>query len=347
MFILQTILIPLLIPLAWIYGIVIWVRNSLYNFGLFRVTSFDIPIISVGNITLGGTGKTPMVIYLAKFLFSHGRTPGIVSRGYGRDSKGIIMVHDGKEILTDVNSAGDEPYLIGTTLNNTPVVVSVNRKLGIQKLLDQTAVDVIILDDAFQHRKVKRDIDIVTVSSDDGGNDYHLLPWGKLREPLKNLIRSDFVIYTRTNQHNNPPIHNTLKPYIKNLSINSVMQLVLMKKDKTGYHKSMPEIEQVFAFCGIGNPDCFFNNVRKIGLQIGGSRIFQDHQKYNLKILEDLSFQVHSRNCRAVVTTEKDMMKLPESFIKKFDFYVIKINVVFKNDSVVMNLIKHVLLPSI
>ena len=103
MYILHTLFLPLLIPLSWIYGLMIWIRNYLYNIGLLKSVSFDIPIISIGNITMGGTGKTPMVIYLARLLQRNGCKPGIVSRGYGRGSRGLIMVHDGNRLLADVN----------------------------------------------------------------------------------------------------------------------------------------------------------------------------------------------------------------------------------------------------
>ena len=121
------------------------------------------------------------------------------------------------------------------------------------------------------------------------------------------------------------------------------MQPVLMKIDDTGYHKTLPTDESVFAFCGIGNPDFFIQTVKDVGLNIVGKRIFQDHQKYNSKVLHNLLVQIESSNCRAVVTTEKDMVKIPDSFMKKIIFYVIKINVVFENDSVICDLIKPIL----
>ena len=121
------------------------------------------------------------------------------------------------------------------------------------------------------------------------------------------------------------------------------MQPVLMKMDDTGYHKALAIDESVFAFCGIGNPDFFIQTVQDRGLNIVGRRIFKDHQKYNSKILHNLLVQIESSNCRAVVTTEKDMVKIPESFMKKIIFYVIKIDVVFENDSDVLDLIKPIL----
>ena len=340
MYILYTLFLPLLILISWLYGLIIWIRNSFFNIGFFISESFDTPIISVGNITTGGTGKTPMVIYLAKLLDRSGRKPGIVSRGYGRNSRGLIMVHDGNSLLTDVDRAGDEPYLMGKELNTIPIIVSENRIVGIRKLLDNSSVDIIILDDAFQHRKVKRNIDVVMISAYDKLGEYHLLPWGKLREPLSSLKRAQCVIYTKTKQLQNLPLHNILNPYLKNYPTVSIIEPVLMKMDETGYHKVVPIDEPVFAFCGIGNPNSFIQAVKEVGLKIVGKRIFQDHQKYKHQVLQDLSARIKDSNCGAVVTTEKDMVKIPEIFLKKFIFYVIKINLIFENDSEVINLIK-------
>ena len=113
MTLLHNLLLPLFILVSWFYGLIIWVRNCFFNIGLLQTISFDTPIISIGNITVGGTGKTPLVICIAKLLKKNGFQPGIVSRGYGRSSQGPIMVHDGKSLLTDVDMAGDEPYLMG------------------------------------------------------------------------------------------------------------------------------------------------------------------------------------------------------------------------------------------
>ena len=256
------------------------------------------------------------------------------------------VVHDGKGFLTDVNTAGDEPYLMGMILKNVPIVVSENRKVGIQELIDNSSVNIVILDDAFQNRIVERDLDIITISAHDQKNVYQLIPWGKLREPFQNIKRAECVIYTKTMQYNNIPIHKKLIPYLNNSPIASIMEPILMKIDKTGYHKAFPTNEPVFVFCGIGNPDSFIQTVKEVGLTIGGKRIFKDHQIYDATIIQDLYAQVKSGHFNSTVTTEKDMVKIPESFRIFFKFYVIKINLMLKDDTEIMDLIKPVLLPS-
>ena len=340
MVILHQLLLPLLIPLSWIYGLIIWIRNRLFDIGFFKSKTFKTPIISIGNITTGGTGKTPMVIYLTKLLKKNNYKPGIVSRGYGRNSTGLIMVHDGNKLLTDIDKAGDEPYLLGEKLNNIPIIVCENRIDGIQKLLENRLVDIIILDDAFQHRYIERDLDIVLISSNDKIGDYHLLPWGKLREPLYVLKRAQCIIYSKTKQFQNPSQHEIINPNIITSPITNIIQPIIMKMGETGYKKVFSVDEPVFAFCGIGDSNSFVQTANELGLKIIGTHFFQDHQNYNTKILQRLSIQIQNSKCKAVITTEKDKVKIPESFMKKFIFYVIKIDVVFENDSVVLDLIK-------
>ncbi|SVD84991.1 uncharacterized protein METZ01_LOCUS437845, partial [marine metagenome] len=262
--------------------------------------------------TTGGTGKTPMVIYLATLLERSGYKPGIVSRGYGRNSRGLIVVHDGNRLLSDVDCAGDEPYLMGKQLDNIPIIVSENRITGIKTLLANSPVNIVILDDAFQHRKVKRDIDVVMISTYDKIANYQLLPWGKLREPLRSLKRAQYVIYTKTKQFQRPHLHKIFNPYMKNSPTMSIMHPVLMKMDGAGYHKAAPIDVPVLTFCGIGNPNFFIDTVKEVGLNIAGKRIFRDHKKYNPRVLHDLSVEIQRYNCEAVVTTEKDMVKIPE-----------------------------------
>ena len=172
----RQILFPLFMPMSWLYGCTIWVRNQFYNFRWIKTTSFDKPVISVGNITSGGTGKTPLVIYLAQLLLKHGKKPGIISRGYGRKSQGMQIVHDGKKLLSNSETTGDEPYLMARVLEKVPVVVCENRIRGIRQLLNYYSVNVIIMDDGFQHRKMNRDLDIVTVSANEKNKTGRL--WG-------------------------------------------------------------------------------------------------------------------------------------------------------------------------
>ena len=140
MSLLRTLLIPFTFPLSLVYGSIIWIRNKLYDLDWVPSSAFDIPIISVGNITTGGSGKTPLVMYLADLLQKNGKNPGIVSRGYGRNSQGMVTVHNGKELITNVENSGDEPYLMASALETVPVVVCENRCEGISQLITKNSI---------------------------------------------------------------------------------------------------------------------------------------------------------------------------------------------------------------
>ncbi len=340
----RQILYPFLILLSWIYGCIIWIRNQLYDLGWIKDVVFNKPIISIGNITSGGTGKTPMVIYLAQLLQKKGKKPGIISRGYGRKSKGLQVVHDGKKIIASVELAGDEPFLMANILKNVPIIVSENRIKGIKQLIDYYFVDVIIMDDGFQHRKVNRNLDILTISSNDKKTSYRLLPWGKLREPLKNIDRANYAIYTKTENHKTPAIHSIIQPLLKTNPINSSLLPILMRYNSSSYQKTLIPDKPVFAFCGIAEPNSFINSAKELSLKIKGRIFFQDHQEYTKKVIIELSEQIKVCSINQVVTTEKDMVKLPKSFLTEFEVYVIKIDVIFENELVFHDIIQPILL---
>ena len=340
---LRNLLTPFTFLLSLVYGSIIWIRNKLYDLDWIASFSFDIPIISVGNTTTGGSGKTPLVIYLSQMLQRRGKKPGIVSRGYGRKSQGMVIVHDGKELIANVENSGDEPYLMASVLKTVPMVVCEDRREGINHLLKNNSADVIIMDDGFQHRKVKRDLDIITISANDKKEDYRLLPWGKLREPLQNIGRANAAIFTRTNNYNPPELLPSIEPFIKGEPLFSTQQLTLMKYDEDGYRKSLPPEEILFAFCGIGEPRSFFDSIVKLGLKSSGKRIFRDHQEYTSSVINELSTQIKSSNCKGIITTEKDLVKLPNNFLDEFEIYVIKIEMEFEIEEVVLDIVRAIL----
>ena len=340
MYFYRQIFFPFLIPMSWIYGCIIWIRNQFYNWKWIKTTSFDKPVISIGNITSGGTGKTPLVIYLAQLLLKNGKNPGIISRGYGRKSQGVQIVHDGKKLLIDAETSGDEPYLMARVLDNVPVIVCEDRSSGIQQLLNYYSVNVIIMDDSFQHRKVNRDLDIVTISANEKQENYQLIPRGNLREPLKNIKRTNLLVYTKTENYETPIIHSKIQPIYKGIIIKSSLEAILMQYDISGYHKTPVPDKSLFAFCGIAEPDSFINYTMKLGLKIEGIKLFRDHKNYTKTIIKQLSEQIRKSSSKSVVTTEKDLVKLPDSFLAEFKVYVIKINVVFENESIIKDIIQ-------
>jgi len=325
-----------------LYKILIWLRNLLYDKKWIKIFSFEMPIISIGNLTTGGTGKTPLVIYLSEHLKKIGKKPGIISRGYGRKSKGLKVVHDGKNLLIDVHDAGDEPFLIAKILKNIPIIVSENKSLGIKQLINHYKVDIIIMDDAFQHRKVDRNLDIVTISSNDDKSHYRHLPLGKLREPLKNLNRSDILLYTKTNNYQFPEIHSKIKNFLSENCFSSIHKETIMIYDSLGYHKSLPPNDKLFAFCGIADPKSFFNSISSLELKLGGKRVFKDHQNYTTTIIDHLSTQINASDCKSIITTEKDWVKLPEYFLNKFKIYIIKIEIKVEKEKELISMVQKI-----
>jgi tetraacyldisaccharide 4'-kinase len=327
---------PILIIVSIIYGLIIKIRNTLYDLNYFKSHTFHKPIISIGNITAGGTGKTPLVIYIARIILNQGRKPGIISRGYGRKSKGMIIVHDGNKMLVDVNKAGDEPFLIGEKLKNVPIIVSNNRYEGITALIKNYFVDIIIMDDGFQHRSIKRDLNIITISGKESLKNYKLLPWGKMRESLSNIKRSNLIVYTKTNQK--PMIHQTIK---KLCSINYIISNYKLKL----YHYNLNQFNQnigepVFAFCGIADHNSFFKSIIKLGITIKGKKYYKDHQNYSDRIIKNLFKKIKKLKLNNIITTEKDIVKLPQYFINAFQIYIIKISIIVKDESKINTEIK-------
>ncbi len=306
----------MLSPLGWLYGKIINQRNEFYNKGTLKSHSLGVPTISVGNITVGGTGKTPLVAYIAKVLADKGEKVCIISRGYKRENeKERVLVSDGKEILADVKKAGDEPFELAKNLLGKAIVVSdANRVEAGHWANDKFGITVFLLDDAFQHLKVKRDLDIVTIDATNPFGNKKTLPAGILREPIQNLVRADLIIITRANLINNI---NNLKSEIK--KYNQTAQIIssqnkfaqvsafegtnsnlVLKKDSTSY----------LAFCALGNPNNFFEQLRKENFKLAHTKSFTDHHFYTQKDIDKLENLVREKKADALITTVKDAVKL-------------------------------------
>ena len=195
----------LLFPLATIYRLIVFWRNVLYNHNFFISRKLPAKIISVGNITTGGTGKTPAVIFLTQHFLQKQKKVAILSRGYGRKTAGTQEVTNGKVIHGDWLNFGDEPYLMAKKLPGVPIVVDENRYRGGLYIVEKFRPDIIILDDAFQHRALERDVDIVLINAHDQESNHKMFPHGFLREPIKNLKRANFIFLSKTNLNKPSP----------------------------------------------------------------------------------------------------------------------------------------------
>ena len=310
--------IALLWPFSLLYWLVVELRAAAYKWGLIRSRKAAVPVISIGNIAAGGTGKTPIAIHIAQILRDNGLRPAVLSRGYKRKSKiqdqkqKTLVVSDGISVLCPAEEAGDEPFLMATRLlgkNDRPgaiVIVGRDRVAGAAKAVELGA-QVIVLDDGFQHLRLKRDLDIVLLDSQRPYDNGWLLPAGMLREPKSALRRADAIVLTRCNNLNSE------------FRIQNSAAAVFKTRHKTGQPYrfaggAAPGLEalkssSIILFSGIARPESFEQSVRQAGLSYSAHLKYPDHHHYRPSHLARISKQ--AEGCDYLMTTEKDAARLP------------------------------------
>lgn len=297
--------------MAWTYGRGVALRNYLYDKGILDVHDLGVRTISVGNITLGGTGKTPLVAYIASELANRGEKVCILTRGYRReDESKRVLVSDGEKVLADFATAGDEPVELATKLLGKAIVIADADRVGAAEWARRKfGVTAFVLDDGFQHRKVKRDLDFVCIDATDPFGGGKLMPAGSLREPVGNLARADMVVITRVEQAANIlDLGSQLSDVAPDAAVIEC-QTKLVQLEPLGNKDRPSDPQDLFAFCGLGNPDNFFNFLRHIGLNVLGTRAFPDHHRYTRADVDALEASAHLAGAGALVTTAKDAVK--------------------------------------
>ncbi len=286
------------------------VRNRLYGRGILRQERLPCPVISVGNLTVGGTGKTPTVILIAAMLRGRGRRPAVLSRGYGGAAKAPVnTVSDGKRVLMGWRDAGDEPLLIAKAVPGVPVLTGPERIRTGRAAIEQYGADVLILDDAFQHRALFRDLDIVMLDTAHPLGNGSLLPRGPLREPREALCRAHLFLWTGDPESNGPLPHIPSLPSFR--GVHRPRELV---EAATGRALPLAELQgkTVCAFAGIGNPEAFRRSLSALGAEIVSFRAFPDHHPYRISDLEALRRLAAESTADRIVTTEKDGIRLAD-----------------------------------
>jgi tetraacyldisaccharide 4'-kinase len=263
-----------------------------------------VPVISVGNVTAGGTGKTPMVDFLVKKLVNKGINCAVVSRGYGGQFRGAVARvgdHDGSSLTPA--ECGDEPFLLAVRNPGTPVYVARQRKLGVRRA-ERDGAQIIILDDGFQHLAVARDLDLLLLDADQPFGNGRTLPAGMLREPIAAVHRSDLIILTRST--GNETISLPLAAPI----LRCHHQLSSHLEDLSGHQVSVQDIanQRCLAFAGIAKPDAFFDALRQAGLKTMTAYPLADHQDYSEEVL--MRLREASDGHDLMITTQKDAVKL-------------------------------------
>ena len=320
--IVPSLLIGLLTPLSYIYALVLKTRGWLYDCGLVKTKQLPCGVISVGNIVAGGTGKTPVVIWIAKYLQNEGFQVGVLLRGYGREDRhSISVVSDGKGVLAPLTESGDEADMIARKLPGVPVVVGSDRYaagLEVIQLWGHTE-GVLILDDGFQRRQLARNLDILTIDSTQPFGTGKLLPAGTLRESKTALKRTDVLLLTRTNLAAES-IHFEQFGLRKQV-FQTCHQPTRLYQLNTGKEWALDLLkgQHILAVCGIGNPEAFAETLRQLEPKAVELLAFPDHHRYSLADLNDINARARDIGANIVVTTEKDSQKL-EAFAATTEF---------------------------
>lgn len=300
----KRLLLILLLPLSFLYGVVGWIRNLCYDCHLFSVYRSSLSVISVGNLAAGGTGKTPVVDWLVKEFEKQGKRPAIVSRGYAGSFVGDVgIVSFGNGILMTPGECGDEPYLLARRNPSCSVLIAKKRINAIKELENSKGVDVIILDDGFQHRAVKRDVDLVLMDATRPLGNGWPLPAGHLREFPHALKRADFLLMTRSERQTCENFKGFKVYRSQHLLADYAVSL-------EGNKVSLDELKKLnlLAFAGIADPDSFFGSLENIGISLKKKLSFADHTEYQKSTLDQIT--AASANVDALITTEKDAVKL-------------------------------------
>ncbi len=336
----------ILYPLVFVYAAAVKIRNLFFDKNVFKTKKVDGKVISVGNINVGGSGKTPLVIYLINLLKDKSKKVGVLSRGYMRKSSGYILVSNGSEILSSVDEAGDEMFY--TVLEcNIPAAVSENRYEGAVELLKETGVDVILLDDAFQHRWIHRDINILIFEqrflNERKFPNHHLLPAGNMRENFSAVKRADAIVINRkfTEKTKTPVI---LEKYIDDKEIYTAYYKAIGFVDmtrNTEYGLEEFEGQKSLVVAGIANPYSFLNILKQTKVNTDNKLIFEDHKDYTLKEVQRIRKEFYATNAYSVVTTQKDAVKLMKyaKELDDIDIFYLKIELRFDEEDKFTNFI--------
>ena len=320
-------------PLSILYDAVTRTRLSLYRRGTFHTTKLDRPVISIGNITTGGTGKTPLVEWVARTIAAHGKKVCILTRGYGRKDPHLqVIVSDGYGVLASPAEAGDEPFLLATKLTGQAAVISsADRIAAAQEAIKDFGTECFVLDDGFQHLRLARDLNIVTIDATNPWGGGSLLPYGRLREKPEGLSRADCVVITRCDQVGSV---DALRQEILRLAGERPIFRSQMRPVRVSSLKNSAETlaapARVAAFCAVGNPASFFENVRRVGYELAVQKSFPDHHVYAQAEIDAIVKEARETGATALVTTAKDAVKL-RTLSFAMPCYVIEIEIEIEN----------------
>jgi tetraacyldisaccharide 4'-kinase len=290
-----------------IYGAAMGWRRQWYEHDAARQRRLSRPVVSVGNLRAGGSGKTPTVACLARLLAGRGERPAVLTRGYGRRTKtdGVTIVSDGQTIRAGVDTAGDEPLMLARALPGIPVLVCADRYRSGRLAEEQFGATVHLLDDGFQHLRLARDVDLLLVSEDDLAD--RLLPAGHLREPLASAARADALLVTVHGADDAARVGLALgvsTTFAVPRTIGSPTVL------STGERVAPTADRPVFAVAGVARPERFFGDLRDAGWRVCGTLAFRDHHRFVQRDVDRIAALAGAAGAAMVLTTEKDLVRL-------------------------------------
>jgi tetraacyldisaccharide 4'-kinase len=292
-------------------------RNLRYDRGHAEVHRAGVPVVSIGNLTLGGTGKTPMVEWIARWFLENNMRVGLISRGYGSKNGAV----------------NDEARELAWKLPGVPHVQNPDRVKAAQTAIEQFGCQVLVLDDAFQHRRIHRDLDIVLVDALEPTGLGHVFPRGTLREPLAGLARADMIVLSRADMIDaeaREAIRRQLQRYAPHaawLEASHAPQAYVVRTNETASEIELESLadQPVLAFCGIGNPAGFRHTLESCGCRVAEFMVFPDHHPYNRDDLSKITATAHNFEASAIVCTQKDLVKLNTDRIGKLSLWALRV----------------------
>ena len=332
-----------LTAISFLYGRGVQLRTAAYNNKILKTKHLPCVVISIGNLTVGGTGKTPLTIYMAQVIQRLGYQLVILSRGYGGSAEGSGgIVSDGQRIHMQADECGDEPYMMAQRLRTVPIVVGKSRYQSGLMAVKRFRPDVILLDDAFQHRRLARDLDLVLLDAAKPIGNGFLFPRGILREPIRSLKRSHAVIFTRT-EKTALISDKRVQPFLKTRPVfyahhRPCLVKIMAHKPRSGIQTGSTRQKtgfdflkgkQVLAFAGIARNEDFFNMIPNMGCELSDVVSFSDHHRYSPDDIQRIQQTAVDRRVDCIVTTEKDFYRMSSMAGWPLDLVVMGVDIVF------------------
>lgn len=320
-----------------------------FDKGLLKSHEVNAKVISVGNLVVGGAGKTPAVIYITGKVKQMGKKTAILSRGYKRTTKGYQLVSDGKEFFRSVSESGDEIFYAAEECG-VPAAVSEKRVEGAQRLINKFDLDCIVLDDAFQHRWIKRDLNFLIFEQKfikvAGRMEQKLLPLGSMREPFSSAKRADAIIINRKFSEKEELPSKILKYFDGKKIFHAYYKATGFYdvKDHKFYEIEEFRGQRSLVVCGIARPHSFYNVLKHNGIDVTNRMNFRDHKSYDLKEIQSIRKEFYDTNSYSVITTQKDAVKL-NSFSKEFDdidIFYLKIEMVIEGEEEISEMLTNI-----